>query len=459
APDRTRLLIDRPPAAGTRGELYAVRSVYRLGSGKSARLVVGKKTALPHLFVRVGVDLDAVDPRAVDVSTLDRLSINAMVAGTAGDMRFMQDLAKSPLLFSGDGGSFAARAKLNHGKLEAPGFARVRNHGLWVGFAGTGVYGAVDAEGRLEASPDGPIAKMSAEVSRGSVTTKKGTPLVMIPLTSSKATATHLDLSNPKSMRFVFDAHAPNAKVPKLTVLNEYFTDSDFRITDGTSTARADVSGDFPKGALKGDLVFSSGTIGMAFGGTTLSGRVAGKLPIARASSESDFDLSGTSVRALDTNLDNGSSHTRAWWGYAQLPHGMIHFKGDTHYTGTIHASYRDIDPVITAIRKLHGVPEWVDHLLGIGPYNVDAIGTFGKETKIRLVDARANAEGVIGHPRTRVRATYDGTRDPPSWLTEIDFGALACGLEKKNGHLGVQLAHVGRWFDEKAGIPHAPDE
>ena len=92
--------------------------------------------------------------------------------------------------------------------------------------------------------------------------------------------------------------------------------------------------------------------------------------------------------------------------------------------------------------------------LRGIGPYN-DAIGTFGKRTKIELVDARANAEGVIGHPRTRVRATFDGRHDPPSWLTEIDFGPLAVGLEKKNGHLGVQLAKVGEWFDEKAGLRH----
>ena len=423
------------------------------------QVFVGKKVALPRLFTRIGVNFDPVDPRAVDVSALQRLSVDALVAGTIGDMRFMQDLATLKIKFAGDGGSFAVRGKLNHGKLEAPGFARVENHGLWVGFAGTGVHGSVEAEGRLEASPDGPIAKLSAEVTSGGVTTAKGTPFVAIPVTRSKATATHLDLSNPKSMRFVFDAHAPSAKVPKLTVLNEYFTKSDFKITEGTSTARADVSGDFPKGALKGEVAFSSGTIAMVFGDTKLQGRVAGKLPIARASSESDFDLSGTSVRALDANLDNDGSHTRNWWGYAQLPRGMMHFKGDTHYTGTIHASYRDIDPVITAIRKLHGVPEWVDHLLGIGPYNMDAVGTFGKQTHIQLVDARATAEGVIGHPHTRVRATFDGRRDPPSWLTEIDFGALACGLEKKNGHLGVQLAHVGRWFDEKAGIPHAPDE
>jgi hypothetical protein len=417
------------------------------------QVFVGKKVALPRLFTRIGVWLDPVDPRAVDVGALQRLSVDAMVAGTIGDMRFMQDMATLPILFSGDGGSFAVRGKLDHGQLRAPGFARVQNHGLWVGFAGTGVYGAVDAEGRLEASPDGPIAKLSAEVTRGSVTTKKGTPFVAIPLTHSKATATHLDLSHPKAMHFVFDAHAPNAKVPKLTVLNEYFHDVDFRITEGTSTARADVSGDFPKGALNGEMVFSTGTIAMVFGDTTLSGCVAGKLPIVRASSESDFDLSGTTAHAEETALDNGRSHTRNWWGYAELPRGMMHFKGEPHYTGTIHASYRDIDPVITAIRKLHGVPEWVNRLLGIGPYNVDAIGTFGKHTKIDLVDARANARGVIGHPHTRVRATYDGRREPPSWLTEIDFGPLAVGLEKKHHHLGVQLADVGEWFDKKAGV------
>ena len=419
------------------------------------QVFVGKKVALPRLFTRIGVWLDPVDPRGVDVGALQRLSVDAMVAGTIGDMNFMQDMATLPIKFSGDGGSFTVRGKLNHGQLEAPGYARVENHGLWVGFAGTGVHGAVEAEGRLEASPDGPIAKLSAEVTGGGVTTAKGTPFVVIPLTRSHATATHLDISNPKTMRFVFDAHAPSANVPKLTVLNEYFDKTDFKITGGTSTARADVSGDFPKGALKGDLVFSSGLIGMTFGDTRLSGRVAGKLPIARASSESDFDLSGTSVRTLDASLDNGDSHTRDWWGYAQLPRGMIHFKGDTHYTGTIHASYRDIDPVITAIRKLHGVPQWVNNLLGIGPYNVDAIGTFGKETRIQLVDARANAQGVIGHPHTRVRATFDGACDPPAWLTEIDFGPLAVGIEKKNDHLGIQLAHVGRWFDDKAGIPH----
>jgi hypothetical protein len=65
APDKTRLLIDRPPAAGTRGELYAVRTVYRLGSGHSARLVVGKRTALPQnvdivLYARSA----AADPNA-----------------------------------------------------------------------------------------------------------------------------------------------------------------------------------------------------------------------------------------------------------------------------------------------------------------------------------------------------------------------------------------------------------
>jgi hypothetical protein len=420
---------------------------------EGGKVFVGPKTALPRLFARVGVMLDPVDPRAVDVSAFNRLSIDAKVAGTIGDMRFMQDLAKLPILFAGDGGSFAVGGKLDHGKLTAPGFARVSNQGIWVGFAGTGVGGAVEAEGRLEASPDGPIAKLTAEVTRGEVTTKKGTPFVSIPVTRSKATATRLDLSNPKTMRFVFDAHAPKAAVPHLTVLNEYFGKSDFKIVEGTSTGRAAISGDFPKGALEGELVFSSGTIAMAFGDTKLRGRVAGKLPISRASSESDFVLSGTSVHAEDTDLDNADSHTRNWWGYAQLPRGTMRFKGEPHYTGTIHASFRDIDPVITAIHKLHGVPDWVNHLLGIGPYNVDAIGTFGKHTKLRLIDARANAQGVIGHPFTRVRATYDGTRDPSAWVTEIDFGALAVGIEKSGEHVGVQLASVGQWFDEKAGL------
>ncbi len=416
-------------------------------------VLVGRKTALPRLFARVGVMLDPVDPRAVDADAFRRLSIDARVAGTIGDMRFMQDLAKLPLVFSGDGGSFAVVGKLDHGQLATPGFARVSNRGIWVGFAGTGVGGAVDAEARLEASPDGPVAKLSAEVTRGEVTTAKGTPFVSIAVTRSKATASHLDLSNPKTMRFVFDAHAPKAVVPRLTVLNEYFRNSDFRIVEGTSTGRADISGDFPKGALEGELVFSSGMIAMAFGDTKLRGRVAGKLPIVRASSESDFVLSGTSVRAEDTDLDNGDSHTRNWWGYAQLPRGTMHFKGEPHYTGTIHASYRDIDPVITAIRNLHGVPEWVNRMLGIGPYNADAIGTFGKHTKLELVDARANAEGVIGHPHARIRATYDGTRDPSPWLAELDLGVLAVGLEKRGTHVGIQLADVGEWFDEKAGL------
>ena len=420
---------------------------------EDGKVFVGKKVALPRLFTRIGVKLDPVDPRAVDVGALQRLSVDVRIAGTIGDMRFMQDMAKLPILFAGDGGSFALRGKLDHGQIAAPGYAHVENHGLWVGFAGTGVYGAVDAEARLEGGAEGPIAKLSAVVTGGNVTTAKGTPFVSVPITKSHATATHLDISNPKTMRFVFDAHAPKAVVPKLTVLNEYFSGSDFEITEGTSTARADVSGDFPKGSLKGEVAFSSGMIRMAFGDTKLSGCVAGKLPIARASSESDFDLSGTSVRATDAALDNGDSHTRNWWGYAQLPRGMMHFKGDTHYTGTIHASYRDIDPVITAIRKLHGVPDWVNKLLGIGPYNVDAIGTFGKKTKIRLVDARANAEGVIGHPHTRVRATYDGTHEPPSWVTEIDFGPLALGLDKHGDHLGIQVADVGEWFDKKAGL------
>ena len=191
----------------------------------------------------------------------------------------------------------------------------------------------------------------------------------------------------------------------------------------------------------------------MTFGHTKLSGRVAGKLPIVRASSESNFVLSGTSVRALDTDLDNDDSHTRNWWGYVQLPRGTMSFEGEPHYTGTIHATYRDIDPVITAIRKLHGVPDWVNRLLGIGPYNVDAIGTFGKHTKLGLVDARAHAQGVIGHPHARVRATYDGTRDPSPWIAEIDLGILAVGIEKSGDHLGIQLAGVGRWFDDKVGI------
>ena len=417
------------------------------------QVFVGRRTALPHFFARVGVNLAPVDPRAVDVGAFQRLSVDAMLAGKIGDMRFMQDLAHPPMLFAGDGGSFGLRGKLVKGQLVAPAFARVENHGLWVGFAGTGVAGAVEAEARLVASPDGPVAKLSAAVTRGSVTTKKGTTLVAIPITRSKATATHLDLSNPKSMRFVFDAHAPRAVVPRLTVLNEYFRDMDFKIVQGTVKGRTDIHGDFPKGALRGELVFSSGTIAMTFDGTTLQGRVAGKLPIVRASSESPFVLSGTSVRALDTDLDNGGSRTRNWWGYAQLPRGTVRFMGGTRYTGSIHASFRDIDPVITAIRKLHGVPDWVNRLLGIGPYEVDAFGTFGKPTKIRLVDARATAWGTITHPHTRVRAQYDGTRDPPPWLAEIDFGVLALGLQKTGTHLGLQFADVGEWFDEKAGL------
>jgi hypothetical protein len=43
APASARFLIDRPPASGTRGELVAVRSVYRLGRG-GARITVVKKT-------------------------------------------------------------------------------------------------------------------------------------------------------------------------------------------------------------------------------------------------------------------------------------------------------------------------------------------------------------------------------------------------------------------------------
>jgi len=65
APDKTRLLIDRPPAAGTRGELYAVRTVYRLGSGHSARLVVGKRTALPqNVDIVLYAHSAAADPNA-----------------------------------------------------------------------------------------------------------------------------------------------------------------------------------------------------------------------------------------------------------------------------------------------------------------------------------------------------------------------------------------------------------
>ncbi len=420
---------------------------------EGGKVLVGPKTALPRLFARVDVDLDPVDPRAVDVGAFNRLSVDATIAGTFGDMRFMQDLAKLPILFAGDGGAFALRGRLDHGRLTAPGFARVSNHGVWVGFAGTGVAGAVEAEARLRASPDGPVAKLSAEVTRGDVTTAKGTPFVSIPVTRSKATATHLDLSNPKSMRFVFDAHAPRAVVPRLDVLDEYFRGSDLEIVRGTSTGRADVAGDFPKGALRGELAFSSGTIAMAFAGTKLQGRLAGKIPIARASSKSDFVVSGTSVRATDVDLDNADSHTRNWWGDLQLPRGTVRFEGETRYTGSIHATYRDIDPVITAIRKLHGVPDWVNRLLGIGPYDVDAFGTFGKHTKLRLVDARATAQNVLGHPHVRLRATYDGTRDPSPWLAEIDLGVLALGLEKRGSELGVQLADVGPWFDEKAGL------
>jgi len=417
------------------------------------KVFVGPKTALPNLFARVNVNLAPVDPRAVDVGAFNRLSVDVMLAGKIGDMRFVQDLAHPPMLFAGDGGSFGVRGKLEGGKLVAPGFARVENHGIWVGFAGTGVAGAVEAEARLEASPDGPVAKLSAKVTRGEVTTAKGTLLVSIPLTRSKATASHLDLSNPKSMRFVFDAHAPRAVVPRLTVLNEYFRGMDFKIVQGEVKARTDISGDFPKGALKGQLAFSSGTIAMAFGGTKLQGRVAGKVPIVRASSESGFVMNGTNVRARDADLDNGDSHTRNWWGYVQLPRGTVRFKGGARYIGSIHANFRDIDPVITAIRTLHGVPDWVNRLLGIGPYDVDAFGTFGKPTKLRLVDARATAEGVIGHPHARVRAQYDGSRDPPPWLVEADLGVLAVGVQKSGDHLGIQLVEVGKWFDKKAGL------
>jgi len=389
----------------------------------------------------------------VDYGAFHRLSVDASVSGVIGDMRFMQDLATLPMTFAGDGGTFVAGARLDHGHLGFPAYARVTNHGIWVGFAGTGVGGAVDAEAKLVPTADGPVAKLTATVTRGEVTTAKGTPFVSIAVTRSEATATHLDLANPKAMRFVFDAHAPKATVAHLTVLDEYFSGSDFRIVAGTSSGRADVHGDFPKGELRGELVFSTSPVAVTFGTTKLRARLAGKVPIARASSESDFVLSGTSLRAENTDLDNADSHTRNWWGYLQLPRGTVRFEGETRYTGSIHATYRDIDPVITAIRKLHGVPDWVNRLLGIGPYDMNAIGTFGKHPKVELVDARAVAEGVIGHPHTRVRATYDGTRDPSRWVAEIDFGPLALGLDESGHHLGIQLAHVGRWFDEKAGL------
>lgn len=88
------------------------------------------------------------------------------------------------------------------------------------------------------------------------------------------------------------------------------------------------------------------------------------------------------------------SDTTEVSRGYFELPRGTMRFKGGPHYTGTIHASFRDIDPV-----------------------------------------------------------RYDGTREPSPWLMEIDFGVLAVGLEKSGTHLGIQLADVGEWFDEKAGI------
>jgi hypothetical protein len=291
-------------------------------------------------------------------------------------------------------------------------------------------------------------------VTKGEVTTTKGATFVVIPVTRSTATASHLDLSNPKNMRFEFSAKVPHAVIPHLSVLDAFIASPDVRITAGKVAGAGGIEGDFPKGALHGAVTFSTDPpMVMTLDKTTrLEGRLQGKIPILRASSDSDFVLTGAEAHATDTALDNGGSHTSKWWGDVNLPKGRLHLVGSPAYIGSIHATFRDIDPVITAISQLHGIPDWVNRMLGIGPYQADATGTFGAVTKIDLADAQSHAENFPSQPHTRVRATYDGRTTPPTWRTDVEFGVLAIGIEKDK-HLSFHPIEVAKWFDRAAGL------
>ncbi len=419
---------------------------------KGGTVVVGAKSALPRLAGRIDVKLDPVDPRAVDLGAFSRLTVKTTLEGSAADMSFVQDIRPVPVKFGGNGGDFAMEIRLEHGHLMAPGFVRVATDGIWAGFAGIGVRGGVQAEAVIEEAAGDPIVRMGAVVSHGAVTNAKGATMFTVPITTSQATTSHLDLADTKNMRFTFDAHAPRAVGPNADAMNDLIASPSVKVLKGAVTSSVDVKGEFPKGFVSGNVAFvTNDPLRLSADGITVQSTLTGKLPFTRADSTSDFVLSGTAIRAKETALDNGTSHTREWWGHAELPKGYVSFKGSPKYVGNIHAEFRDIDPVITAISKLHGVPEWVNKLLGIGPYNVDAVGSFGKDTKVDIVDARATARRFPTRPHTRVRASYDGVDIPNTWRTAIEFGVLAVGIDKKGDHLGIQLTNVSSWFSSGA--------
>jgi hypothetical protein len=421
-------------------------------------VAVANVLAFPAAALALDAKLDTTDPRTLaSADTLRHLSVALDVESRIADLGFVSRVATLPAPLGGEG-SFDVSVRVDHGRLEVPtridvSLDRVRtvieNRGAEppISTDALDVGARVNLGAIARESADGPKLDAVLFVASAEVKRAEGHALVTAPLVTAHAAVTDVDLARLDGVRVVFDAHVPKAEMPDARELNGLLGDQGITIHHGILAAKLDVEGALPNGNLDGTLSFASDPFEGKYRAISFRGKLAGGVPFARASSSSDVVLAGTSVTLDGVALDYGTSHTRDWWMHARIPQGAIHVSAPAAYRGKIHVDFRDLDPAITALAALHGIPAWIHEMLGLGPYAVDATGVFGKHVKLDMLDARTHAEGVIGHPPARLRLTYDDTRAPMHMRATASMGDEAVGVEEIGDHIGVQLADVDVWF------------
>ncbi|CAN5362441.1 hypothetical protein BH09MYX1_BH09MYX1_22450 [soil metagenome] len=407
------------------------------------------KPAMRELHGRIQGTMESIEPAQLhDVLVLHSLSVAVKLSTELEDLEFLNTVVDNPaVILGGSGGHIGLDLTMDHGKVVAPGLARVDVRSLWINAGGIAVNSNVHVDGHVVHEKGDSVISLMTTLDGTSLRDTKMEPLAIANGTGLFAKIHDVDFAAVKKITLNWDLSAPDVRIDEVQRLNPLLAPHDVGFTAGKLVVKVDAHGALPQSSLNGHFWATSDLISFVVNReTTYVAKLSAGGDFSRANGDADLDLAHVFANLDNGAVRNGQATTiPAWWAHIDVPTAKVRAK-DSAIVATVHVKLRDLDPVFTSIDALHGIPTWIHHAASLTPWNVDLHGTFGQKIQLDSLEA------VAGNPpdaKARVRLHYTNVPKEERMLVAIDLGVLAVGVEKNGSSVSVILSDVQGWYDK----------
>jgi hypothetical protein len=395
---------------------------------------------------RIDAVVDPFDPRVTGgIDVFRKGSGRILLDLTIPNVEFAQRwVGESGVRVEGGAGAAQTDVRIDHGRL-APGtrFAALlravkvmQEHGS--------VTGDVDLSAS-EARDDGVDRFDATAAARDANVVVSGyeTVPVRVPRAEVAVHAKGVDFVDRPLADASVAMRLPQSDIPDVRIARAFLGGGDSGgIEGGKGNVGAEL--DIDDGVGRGRALVAIDDARFAFGkNTSVLGNVRAEVDLRRWTlSNGRADLAGSRVEVLGVRAPGSTDN---WWANVKLASGTLDPNATPVWHSQVVAEARDTRPFVAMFVDASSLPPWLVPLLTSNDLHVRGALSAGREG----IDLR---EGVASAGPLRAEATLAKRGDATTGVALLASGALAVGIELRDGGASVQLAGVDDWYRKKVG-------